>query len=107
MNYCLINDAWNNNITDILEKYTDNTISVKETETSDNKPKETCCNCNDLFNHMYQCNRCKNILIEQILIYCWNYIKNKVSFEISNNKNIIILVLILIIIILLNNILKK
>jgi hypothetical protein len=120
MNFCSIEDAWGDNkISNQFQKYKgDNKVCENPTKIETPiKPIEhfnqnnNIITCDDILNHINQCNHCYNKLYNKFNIPQKNEFVNNLHNIINNNKDTIVLILIGIFIVmffkLVNNITSK
>ena len=117
MNYCLINEAWDNKITTNYDDYmikntydinnTNTAIIANNTNNTNNTIESYNENTNDIcfntINHIRNCKKCQS----DIQIYHKKIVKEEIINFILNNKDTIIIILIIIIVLLSIDLLKK
>lgn len=95
MKYCLIKDAWADNITDLVETYNGTSNSIIETMEVDNN-NDNDNNNNIVNNNLFN----EDELMEKLIPVIFKYIKKRLDEWIYKNRYFIILVLLFIIILL-------
>jgi len=112
MDYCLINEAWDTKISNNFNEYmyknnnNDDGNDVIENFTI-TKDENKNCECNDINDHIHNCENCKKQLYDHFINDIINIIKSKIKHFVDKNKDTLLIILSIFVFFLIIDIIKK
>ena len=106
MSYCLIQDAWKD-----TDYFNNNEQNIEKFQNIDDKfqnidiKKNNGNDCDKIFEHIYNCDKCKEKIFKIIYKNKYDNAINYVNIIIQENRNIIVIILFILFILLLFNLL--